>query len=317
MNKDFLEALFDENNAEMHSNVQGILGTELSELEKNNLVQVTTGKISIISPNQSIASVWGVSDISVDGVSAEVHKLARLNDTSRQRAQEIKEAVSRIAILSKTSGDKGKAGGEMFSLITKVEDALKDLLKRKVLFIGAENKDKTKIDVESEYEILKNLAKKGRIQTKRTKPPTISQILKTWDEFRPSIVFFSCHGEENSLWLQNDEGKSRSFPATKIIEFFNNRTNYTDGVILSACNSFKIGEALASSCNFVISTKDKVEINTAREFTTRFFEHLESHGEDLSPVYRAAFNQAKELIQSKGLPNSYSFNYHYNDSAIS
>ncbi len=304
---DFLDALFDKNSLDNNHEYslksfdknQGITNLDINGMHINLYGDINHDKYPKFIPG----------NIPIKEIPERVEKLAKINDTARFKLKNIELMLQAAFEASKNQKNSKKSNYAFL----KIKESVQDLLRRKVLFIGAENENKSKINVEGEFDFLKILSENKRIGLKRVKPASIKNIFGIWDEFRPGIVFFSCHGQETSLFLEDDNGNSKEIPAIELKKFFYERSEYTECVILSACSSSKIGHLLKDSCKNIIATTENVDIKTAREFTDCFFSYIERNSDSLSVIYENAHKHAIKLIQSLGLPNSYSFEFYKAD----
>jgi hypothetical protein len=182
-------------------------------------------------------------------------------------------------------------------------------LTRDILYIGSECEKLDEINIKKEFKSIKEKLSDKFISLENVKIPTIENIITKWDEVKPSIIFISCHGDNLGLYLQNDKKKCIHYSNLKFISFFEKRSNYTDCVILSSCESLTLGKAIANAGKKVICINKKVDIGTATKFNELFFEYINNHSLDYSNVYRDAFNQTMEIIQFNGLKDTFSFEF--------
>jgi hypothetical protein len=94
-----------------------------------------------------------------------------------------------------------------------------------------------------------------------------------------------------------------------LVDFFDKRSEYTECVILSACESLAIGMAIAEYGKNVICINKNVEISTASKYTNEFFKYINNHSLDNSDIYRDAHDFSLEKIQVEGLTDSFSFEF--------
>lgn len=305
---DFLDALFDKNSLNENGDLTFNPFEKAQEISKIDVQGVYLNFGENISDKEHFPKFFP-GNIPLETIPKRIEKLSRLNDTSRKTLNDI-EAILAIGIQATQNMADSKKSNMVFIEALK---KLKELKKRKVLFIGAENKDKSKINIEKEYDFLKELAQEGRIGLQRAKPASLERIFSVWDDYRPSIVFFSCHGQKTSLFLEDNDGNTREVTAIELKKFFFERSEYTECVILSACSSSKIGKELKDSCKNIVATTEDISIKTARKFTNTFFDYIERNEDALSVIYENAFRESTSLIQSLGLPNSYSFEFYKSD----
>jgi|GEM_PF-3074582 len=186
---------------------------------------------------------------------------------------------------------------------------LKELLTRKILYIGAECEQLGLIDIEKEFELLKATLVDEYLSIVRVDPPTADNFIDQWDIVRPNIIFMSCHGNEYGLFLKNkyDLSTCKHVLNTELKYFFDTRSEYTECVVLSACQSLELGKNIRDSGKHVVSINAKVNINTATQFLIYFLKHLNNHSLDNSDVYEHAYTTAIEKIEMESLPDTFSF----------
>jgi len=182
-------------------------------------------------------------------------------------------------------------------------------LTRDILYIGSECEKLGEIDIVNEFKSIKSKLLDSFISFENVETPTIENIITKWDEIKPSIIFISCHGDKLGLYLQNEEKKCFHYSNLKFISFFERRSNYTDCIILSSCESLTLGKAISNAGKKVICVNKKVDIKTATKFNELFFEYINNHSLDYSNVYEDAFNQTMEIIQFDSLKDSFSFEF--------
>jgi hypothetical protein len=192
---------------------------------------------------------------------------------------------------------------------TKANEMFRHFLTRKILYIGSECNRKPTIKIKDEVEIIKSVLTSSSILFYPVKRPNIEEIVSEWFGIRPSILFFSCHGDNLGLFLQNKQGKCTHIPNSKLIPFFKKRTNYTECVILSSCESNNLGKSISLFGKKVICINQKVDINTASDFNRYFFKFLNDHSSDDSSIFREAYNYSIECITLQQLKDYSAFEF--------
>ncbi len=181
---------------------------------------------------------------------------------------------------------------------------IKKVLTKRILFIGAESEKHSQIRVDNEYKLLKKKLSNPFIKISKVKPASFAEICKQWEEYKPQILFFSCHGAENCLYLQDINENSVEIPNNKIAEFVNDRVEYNECIILSACSSSSLGQSIQTMGKNVICMNSEIDINTAKTFTEKFLEYLNSHSFSDKTIYEQAFSYAKEIIDLSQLKDN-------------
>jgi hypothetical protein len=171
------------------------------------------------------------------------------------------------------------------------------ILTRRILYIGTECNRKNKINIESEYQQIRNSIDSKQLELVRVKKPTIENIMSSWDSIRPSILFFSCHGDSLGMYLLNKESRCIHIPNIDLIKFFKKRSSFTECVILSSCESYTLGEDILPYGKKIICINQQVDIETAYEFNKHFFKYLNEHYSEPAKVYRDAYFHSMEIIK--------------------
>ncbi len=213
---------------------------------------------------------------------------AFLNDETRKSWLELK--------------DKTKENKELFAIVKKE-------LTRDILYVGAECEKFSEIGIEEEFTEMKNIFDNDFINLVRVKPPSIDNIIESWDKIRAEIILFSCHGDNFGLYIQNGEMKCTHISNLDLISFFEKRSNYTECVVLSACESLTLAKKIADVGKNVVAINKKININTARKFGSYFLKYLNNHSLDYNHVYKEAFNYSEEIVKYEGLEDSFAFEF--------
>lgn len=201
---------------------------------------------------------------------------------------------------------------ELLELLKNNPEALskaEELLKREILYLGADCDELGKIDVEEEYKRLNGLLKSKYLYLEKVESPTYSCLMDTWDKLKPKIIFISCHGTRFGLILKDESGKCKEYTISDLIEFFDKRSEYTECVVLSACESLDLGKAISEYGKNVVCINKKVEITSATKYTNEFFKYINNHSLENSSVYKNAHDFSLEKIQIEGLNDSFSFEF--------
>lgn len=188
-------------------------------------------------------------------------------------------------------------------------DLIGKLLTRRVLYIGSECEKMGKIKVTKEYNLISKKLSDHFVTINKVTRPTMSEIISKWDSIKPAVILISCHGDEMGLFLEDENGQCCHCRNSDFIKFFRRRSNYTECVILSSCESLNLGESISNEGKKVICINKKVDINTTIEFNRYFFSYINSHSLEDSCLYKNAFDHSMEIIAFEGLKDAWSFNF--------
>ena len=195
----------------------------------------------------------------------------------------------------------------------KIAGTLKKILKRNVLYIGSECEREGFIGIDAEYDDLKKVLKSEYMELIRVTNPTILDMMRDWEMHKPSILFISCHGLADSLFLQDNESNCKQYNNTDLVSFFKQRSLFTECVILSACESLSLGKLITDTCKNVVCINRMVDITTTRIFCNVFMEYLNDHSLQNSSVYKDAFSFSKSYVNFEGLKDIFAFEYLHAD----
>lgn len=137
---------------------------------------------------------------------------------------------------------------------------LQKILKRTILYIGSECERNGFIGVHAEFDDLVKVLKSEYMELIKVTNPTIRNMMKDWETHKPSIIYISCHGLPDSLFLQDEQGNCKAYNNTELAGFFKQRSLFTECVILSACESLSLGKIIIDTCRNVICINRMVDI---------------------------------------------------------
>ncbi|MEP2981624.1 MAG: hypothetical protein ABJO86_19195 [Lentilitoribacter sp.] len=103
---------------------------------------------------------------------------------------------------------------------------------------------------------------------------------------KPRILQFSCHGSMGNLYFENSQGFAKSVSERTLVDLIKS-IKPIECVLLIACNTLSIAEALAEHVDYVVGTNSEIDDDGAIAFTRSFYRSI-AHGYD----YETAFGQA-------------------------
>jgi hypothetical protein len=118
--------------------------------------------------------------------------------------------------------------------------------------------------------------------------------------FRPQIVHFCGHGEEEGLVLEDKIGNKKLVDCQALAELFellSKRPDRVECVILNTCYSEVQAEAITRHVPYVIGTNKAIGDKAAIEFTAGFYTALGA-GES----YEFAYNMGCNKIHLEEIP---------------
>jgi hypothetical protein len=183
------------------------------------------------------------------------------------------------------------------------------ILTREILYLGAECEELGQINIEKEYKKIEELLTNKYLSLKKVTPATVSKFITDWYEIKPKIIFISCHGDKHGLFLKDEADNCMHYGNIDFYNFFKLRSEYTECVLLSSCESLDLGNLIADDGKNVVCINTKVDIQTATKYTNFFFEYINNHSLENSNIYMNAHNFSNEIIQFQGLKSSFSFEF--------
>ncbi len=186
---------------------------------------------------------------------------------------------------------------------------VESLLTRKILYLGSECNNLGRINIENEFSQLEKILTNKYLSIERVTNPNISNFIDKWDEVKPKIILISCHGTEFGLYLQDEEGECKEYVNTDFLNFFKKRSEHTECVVLSACESLALGEKITDDGKNVVCINSKVDIQTSTKYTYHFFKYINDHSLENVHIYEDAHLTSMEKIQFEGLKDNFSFEF--------
>lgn len=152
----------------------------------------------------------------------------------------------------------------------------------KILFIGANPSDQTRLEQDKEVRDLANRIQMGqmrdRFRLEQAWAMNASDLLQTLVSHKPMIVHFSGHGgPEGELILLDNQGKSAPVKGPALARLF--RVLAQDGircVVLNACYSAAQAQAIAESIECVVGISGTIPPQSAIAFTAGFYTGIAS-----------------------------------------
>ncbi|MEO1621201.1 MAG: CHAT domain-containing protein [Cyanobacteria bacterium J06632_3] len=160
-----------------------------------------------------------------------------------------------------------------------VEQASNSPTKRKILLLGANPKNKTRLRLDEEIrDIQEGLARSHHrnafelAQRWAVRPRDFQRAML---EETPQIVHFSGHGEgESGLYFEAENGNAKAVTAAALAISFKLFTTKApiECVLLNGCYSQVQAEAIVMHVPYVIGMKDAVSDRAAIEFAVGFYD---------------------------------------------
>lgn len=113
-------------------------------------------------------------------------------------------------------------------------------------------------------------------------------------EDRPQIIHFCGHGSKQGLWLDNQDGKAELMTNEFLTGLLRTFADRIECVLLNACATDPLADALAQHINYVIGMNQEVYDDAAIAFAEGFYDTLGA-GES----YERAFEIGKNAVLGK------------------
>ncbi len=111
-------------------------------------------------------------------------------------------------------------------------------------------------------------------------------VLRSISDYQPQIVHISGHGNnEDGIYFEDNVGQPAIVNTDALVEAF--YTNGVECVVLNACFSQVLVEAISQHINYVISINREIEDRTAIDFAAAFYEFL-AGGKDVESAFDLA-----------------------------
>jgi hypothetical protein len=175
--------------------------------------------------------------------------------------------------------------------------------KEKVLILAA-LPDRLRLDKEIREieEAIKRAVKRDSFEIKIRTAVRTQDIRRALAEEKPQIVHFCGHGiEDGSLVLEDDGGNHLPVSPIALAALFKLHTEYIKCVLLNACYSALLAEAISKHINYVIGMNQPIEDRAAIVFAQGFYDGLGYDNTDSQDVIQRAFDEGVVAIQMEKL----------------
>ncbi len=150
--------------------------------------------------------------------------------------------------------------------------------KIKILLLAANPWDTDRISPEEEYRkierMLQESGQQAKFELKYTPAANSDDLQHQLLSFKPHIVHFSGHGENDGLRFQAADGKTQFVSAQALAELFALCTKNIRCVLLNACHSAPLAEAIVLHIPHVIGMNQAIGDEAAVAFAGGFYRAL-------------------------------------------
>lgn len=168
--------------------------------------------------------------------------------------------------------------------------------KIKVLFLAADPfRDRARLELEAEMRAVRNALQRGRARETleieshfgtRTRDLQFALL-----EYEPHIVHFSGHGgRDGVLYLADPQGNPRAVGKDALAKLFEALDGEVRAVVLNACHTHAIIEALRDTVDYAIGTNREISDERAIDFSRAFYTALAA-GADVQKAFDLGVSQ--------------------------
>lgn len=151
-------------------------------------------------------------------------------------------------------------------------------LVKRILFLSANPQKKNLLNLDQECrEISEGLKRAERREEFELRPAfsaTFWDIRRALLEFKPHIVHFSGHGDEEGLLIEGRSGLPEKISADVLSSLFRLCARYVGCVVLNACYSFVQAAAISEHIRYVIGMQKKIDDRASIEFSVAFYDSM-------------------------------------------
>jgi hypothetical protein len=163
----------------------------------------------------------------------------------------------------------------------------------RILMLAANPVDRNRLELTEEYRLLRGMvypnSEAGACDLHVEWAARAEDLHRALMEFKPHIVHFSGHANDEVICLEDDERKSHALTKMELGLLFNLTRNWLRVVVLNACYSARQVTTLSELVDFVVGTNIPVSDQVALQFTDDFYRAIAK-----GDTVREAFNKAQK-----------------------
>ncbi len=175
-------------------------------------------------------------------------------------------------------------------------------MQHKILFIAANPADTNRLNIDKEYKGIRNALQQSRRRNdfilELSLAASATDLHNELLRHTPQVVHFSGHGGNGSLIFAEQNDSKQKVTAEALAALFSLCTEYIECVVLNACYSDTVAQALCAHVPQVIGMQDQIADNVAIEFSDAFYNALFNN--DCN--YEQAFKHGKTRLLLHNLP---------------
>lgn len=167
-------------------------------------------------------------------------------------------------------------------------------MKTKILILSANPKSTKSLRINEEVKKIKAGVNhfNHEIKIEHIGAVTIDEMRRKIIEFKPNILHFSGHGDEDGISLEEIDGKKVLVSGESLSEFFNFFSDHIKIVLLNSCYSEKQAKDISKYIDYVIGMKEEINDDAAITFSLVFYESFAA-GMEVEKCFRIGKNAIK------------------------
>jgi esterase/lipase superfamily enzyme len=146
-----------------------------------------------------------------------------------------------------------------------------DPLPADLLWLVARSQDQAELDVDAELQAVRAACARRNRKLVVVSDLTIDQLTPLLHQHRPRMLHFSGHAEAQGLLIPDPLGRTKVLTPEAFAKIFRLHHLHTECVVLNACFTASLADALAEPVPFVVGTIDRVPDPTAAAFARGFY----------------------------------------------
>lgn len=197
-----------------------------------------------------------------NSVPAQVHLTYRDGSDARSQNGIVPLAVRRLPAGADPAAPRGTAAGQ-----------------DTILFLAASPQElpglRSDLEMREIHEQLRLGKLRERFRLESAVAARLRDIGQALADYDPRIVHFSGHGsQDGSLYVEDGDGFGRPAAPESLARLFRLHANTIDCVIVNACHSLQLAEAMTHYIDYVIATRTTLLDTTAIHFSMGFYQGL-------------------------------------------
>lgn len=173
--------------------------------------------------------------------------------------------------------------------------------KKRILMVSANPWDTDRIRLDQEHDVIQEVMEHSQGQERYDiKVLTAARGSRFQDlllDFKPHIIHYSGHGEEDQLAFDSGGEKAHWISNEILIELFKSAAPVLECVVLNSCRTETLANSVSEHIDFVIGMSQNINDQTAIQFARGFYKALFT-----GHPYTKAFQQALIGVELAGLP---------------